>query len=95
MIRERDGRVYVGGPVTLENATVLLREMSKYIGREQRIIDFSEVTEIDSAAVSLMLELSRKARAAGGSVCFANLGDSITSLTDLYGVEDLIAPAGS
>ena len=91
MIREADGRLYVSGPVTMDNALELLESGSQYLGGSQTVIDFSEVTEIPSSSVSLMLEWSRRARAAGGQVQFANLGEAITSLTDLYGVEDLIA----
>ncbi len=90
MIREERGRVYVDGPVTLANATQLREEIEPYFQRPRVLIDFSGVSEVDSAAVSLMLEWSRTARATGCEVRFANLGDSITSLTDLYGVEDLV-----
>ena len=90
MIREKDGRLYISGPITLENAMTLREQSEPYFDRSQLLFDFSEVSEVDSAAVSLMLEWSRKARATGCEVRFANLGESITSLTDLYGVEDLI-----
>ncbi len=90
MIREEGGRLLVSGPVTLEYAMKLREESEQYFNGSHLLIDFSEVRQIDSAAVSLMLEWSRKARATGSEVRFTNLGDSITSLTDLYGVEDLI-----
>lgn len=90
MIREADGRLYISGPVTLHNALQLLEAGSQYLRGSDSVIDFSEVSEIDSSAVSLMLEWSRRGRAAGKQVRFANLGEAITSLTDLYGVEDLI-----
>lgn len=90
MIRQADGRLYVSGPVTLDNAKTLLEAASPYLGASRRVIDFAEVKEIDSSSVSLMLEWSRRARAAGGEVRFANLNEAITSLTDLYGVEELI-----
>ena len=89
MIREADGRLYVSGPVTLDNALALLEAGVRYLDRTT-VIDFSEVSEIDSASVSLMLEWSRQARKKGATVRFANLGESIRSLTNLYGVEDLI-----
>jgi phospholipid transport system transporter-binding protein len=90
MIREEGGRLHISGPVTLENAMKLRAESEQYFNGSPLLFDFSEVKEIDSAAVSLMLEWSRKARATGCEVRFTNLGDSIKSLTDLYGVEDLI-----
>ncbi len=90
MIREKGGRLHISGPITLENAMTLREQSEQYFNRPQLLIDFSEVREIDSAAVSLMLEWSRKARATGCELRFTNLGESISSLTDLYGVEDLI-----
>lgn len=90
MIRESNGRLYISGPVTLENAMQLLEAGDRHLGGSEKVIDFSEVSEIDSASVSLMLEWSRRARAKGIQLRFANLGESIRSLTDLYGVEDLI-----
>jgi len=90
VIREKDGRLHIDGPVTLENAMTLRKQSEQYFNRPQLLFDFSEVREIDSAAVSLMLEWLRKGRTTGCEVRFANLGESITSLTDLYGVEDLI-----
>ncbi len=91
MIRQEGDRLYISGAVTLGTAKELLEAAAKHLDGSRKVIDFSEAEEIDSSAVSLMLEWSRKARAAGGEVCFANLGDAISSLTDLYGVEDLIA----
>jgi phospholipid transport system transporter-binding protein len=91
MIREEGGRLYISGPVTLENAKELRGQGEQYFRGSKLLIDFSEVREVDSAAVSLMLEWSRTASATGTEVRFTNLGDSITSLTDLYGVEDLIS----
>ncbi len=91
MIREDGSRLYVSGPITLRTAMALLDAMAGHIGRGEKVVDLSGVSEIDSSAVSLMLEWSRQARAAGGSVRFASAGEAITSLTNLYGVESLIA----
>jgi len=93
MIEEKNGRVYISGPVNLENALDLRRQMNEFLRRSQCVVDLSEVTEVDSAAVSLLLDWQRHARASGTSVHFANLGESISSLIDLYGVEELISPA--
>lgn len=90
MIKEKNGRLFVQGPVVLENALQLCEEGGQYLSKSKLLFDFSEATEIDSAAVSLMLEWSRNARAQGREVEFFGLGPDIASLTDLYGVEDLI-----
>jgi len=90
MIRKEGGRLRVSGPVTLESAMALREESEQYFHGSSLVVDFSDVEQIDSAAVSLMLEWLRNARATGCEIRFTNLGESITSLTDLYGVEDLI-----
>ena len=90
MIRESDDRLYVSGPVTLENVMQYVHAVERFLDGTPRVFDFSEVKEIDSASVSLMLEWSRQARAGGARVRFANLGESIRSLIELYGVADLI-----
>jgi phospholipid transport system transporter-binding protein len=90
MIRESNDRLFVSGPVTLENVMQFVEAGARYIDGTPKVFDFSEVSEIDSASVSLMLEWSRRARATGAQVRFANLGESILSLIDLYGVGNLI-----
>ena len=90
MIRESNDRLYVSGPITLENVMQIVDAGARYLDGVPRVFDFSEVSEIDSASVSLMLEWSRRARASGAPVRFANLGESIRSLIELYGVGDLI-----
>ena len=90
MISQEDDRLRISGPVTLENAMELRKESEQYFRSSSVLVDFSNAEEIDSAAISLMLEWLRSARAAGWDVRFTNLGESITSLVDLYGVTDLI-----
>jgi phospholipid transport system transporter-binding protein len=90
MIRESNDRLYVSGPVTLENVMQFVEAGARYLDGVPKVFDFSEATEIDSASVSLILEWSRRARDRGAQVRFANLGESIRSLIDLYGVGNLI-----
>jgi phospholipid transport system transporter-binding protein len=90
VISQEDDRLRISGPVTLENAMELRKESEQYFRSSSVLVDFSNAEEIDSAAISLMLEWLRNARAAGRDVRFTNLGESITSLVDLYGVTDLI-----
>jgi phospholipid transport system transporter-binding protein len=55
-------------------------------------VDLRDVTELDSAAVSLLLEWRRAAAKANRRVEFVNLPDSLKSLAELYGVSHLLAP---
>ena len=84
-------RCSVQGPITIANATRVLAESTELFTSPRTIVDLSGVTEVDSAAVSLLLEWRRSA--ATRQVDFVNLPDSLRSLADLYGVSHLLAPA--
>lgn len=77
----------VSGPVNIDSVAGLLTEGSSHI-REVQVVDLAGVTEVDSSAISLMLEWQRQVQPK--SLRFANLPDSLKSLADLYGVTGLI-----
>ena len=89
MITAAGGRYLVEGPVTLANVNALLAEGLGFEG-EQVLVDFSKTTEVDSSAVSLMLEWRRRLRGDNRDIVYANLGANLTSLVDLYGVAELV-----
>jgi len=90
VIRRQDGRMLVSGPVTLANVAGLLEEGRRYLAEGVSTVDFGEVTEMDSAALALCLAWLRDARAAGGSLGFANLPESLQTIARLYGVHSLL-----
>jgi len=90
MIRRQDGRMVVSGPVTLGNVADLLAEGRRYLAEGVATVDLGEVTEMDSAALALCLAWLRDARAAGGSLVFANLPESLQTIARLYGVHSLL-----
>lgn len=55
-------------------------------------LDFSEVSAVDSAALSLILELRRAAAIQGQSLKLRNLPDELGSLAMLYGIDPLLSP---
>ena len=84
----REGAVLkVAGPMNIESAAALLNQSNGLLSGVQ-IVDLAGVTEVDSAAVSLLLEWRRQAQNA--ALRFANLPAALKSLADLYGVADLI-----
>lgn len=93
MIERRDGRLVVQGPVTNANVVEVLEAGEGFLAGENVVFDFAHVTEADSSVLSLMLEWTRRARTRGVDIAFAGLSDSIESLTDLYGVVELIPRA--
>lgn len=90
MIRREGGRMVVSGAVTLANVAGLLEEGRRHLGEGVRSVDLGEVTQMDSAALALCLAWLRDAKAAGGSLTFANLPESLQTIARLYGVQSLL-----
>jgi phospholipid transport system transporter-binding protein len=76
--------------VTLENALELRDEGLRLFTAAEVTLDLAAVTEVDSAAVSLLFEWRRAALAAQRSIRYVNLPANLTSLAELYGVTDLV-----
>jgi phospholipid transport system transporter-binding protein len=91
----RDGESFrVQGPVTMANVEALIEEgRAAFTDREVKV-DLGGVTEVDSTAVSLLLQWLRDAAAQGRRLSFRNLNQNIHSLAVLYGVAELI-PIGN
>jgi len=76
--------------LTLEHASRLLTQGSDEIANGARVVDFAHAGKVDSSALSLMLAWRRRALAAGRTIEFRNVPDSLISLANLYGVGELI-----
>ena len=90
MLSCADGRCTLSGPVTMRNVTAVLEESRRLFNGSRVVIDLSGVTELDSAAVSLLLEWQRGAKAANREVELVNVPANLKSLADLYGVSGLL-----
>ena len=93
MIRRQGERYLIEGPVTLADVSALLAEGNRTLEGSPVVVDFSGVTEADSSAISLMLEWTRRMHASNRQIWFTNLGGSVVSIANLYGVTDLIPVA--
>jgi phospholipid transport system transporter-binding protein len=93
MISSADGRCTVEGPITLENVTSVLAESERAFTGTHLVVDLAGVTEVDSAAVSLLLEWQRQARAVSRRIEVVNIPASLQSLAELYGVSELLTPS--
>lgn len=91
MIECNNGRCTLKGAVNLENALVLREEGLRLFVDPEVTLDLAGVTEVDSAAVSLLFEWRRAALAANRTIRYVNLPDNLTSLAKLYGVTELVA----
>ena len=90
MIRRDGDKLVLGGPVTLANAAQVLEEGRRHFAEGVGTVDFAEVSELDSALLAVALAWLREARAAKRELAFANLPESLQTLSRLYGVEDFL-----
>ena len=88
---EREGhRLRVKGPITLSNITALLEAGLQHFNLELKEIDFSQVQDVDSSAVSMLLEWLRQAQSRKLQLRVVNMPDNMKSLAALYGVLEFI-----
>ena len=90
MISCEAGRCEVRGPLTLAGAAALVEEGRRLFVAENVVVDLAGVTEVDSAAVSLLLEWRRAARGASRRIEYVNVPENLKSLAALYGVSELL-----
>jgi phospholipid transport system transporter-binding protein len=74
----------------MANARALMSEGSALLAPDITNIDMAAVTDVDSAAVSLLLEWQRQAAKRDTALHFINLPENVKSLASLYGVTDLL-----
>ena len=86
-------RCTVQGPLTMRNVTAVLAESAPLFAAPRIVVDLAGVTEVDSAAVSLLLEWRRAAAKSQRRIEFANLPANLRSLAELYGVLELLGTA--
>lgn len=89
-IEQNGSRLSVSGAMTMESVNALLAEARSLFSGSTLEVDLSAVSEVDSAAVSLLFEWLRQARENQVSLQFVNLPANLVSLATLYGVLDLI-----
>jgi phospholipid transport system transporter-binding protein len=90
MIDCNGGRCTLQGPVTAENVVSLLAQGAQRFNGPLVTVDLSGVTEVDSTALSLLLEWRREAVRNGREIRYSNLPASLKSLAELYGISELI-----
>ena len=83
-------RCTVQGALTMTNVTAVLEESKRAFQGPRIVVDLAGVTEVDSAALSLLLEWRRNAAAEKRVIEYANLPANLRTLADLYGVSELL-----
>ncbi len=79
------------GPLTIATVTAWLRE-SEVLFKEDGVweLNLSAVEEVDSAAVSLLLEWARQAAQRGRQLRLRNLPENLQCLLKVYDVQELL-----
>lgn len=90
MIDCKGDRCTLQGPVTADNVVALLAQGAQQFTAPSVTVDLSGVTEVDSSALSLLLEWRREAARNGREIRFRNLPASMKSLAELYGISELL-----
>jgi phospholipid transport system transporter-binding protein len=84
----------LAGPLNLASMPRLLQETEDYTNQatlpDALSIDFSEVTDVDSSSVALMLHWRRKALKLNKPLRYVHLPHNLVALAELYGVDQLI-----
>lgn len=79
----------------MDNANTILSQSNAFEMTGDLEVDFLAVTDVDTAALSLVMEWQRRALASNCKISFANLPENLNSLAALYGVADFIPSSKS
>ena len=86
-------KIAVRGSITFSNVVELTQQGIGLIDSHCQVVDLNEVTEVDSSAVSMLLEWLRVAKMRKLDLHFVNLPENLNSLLKLYGLSGIILPA--
>lgn len=89
-ITQTDNLWQITGDVQFANTKSLLDASRQLTFFANTVVDLKAVDDIDSAAISLILEWKRRAQAENKALAFINLPPNLNSLAMLYGVRELI-----
>ena len=89
-ISQQENSWLISGDVVIGTAKTILDDSEKLTLSPNMAVDFSKVNDIDTTAISLILEWKRRAAKQNATISAVNLPENLTSLVNLYGVRELI-----
>jgi len=89
-ITQQGNQWHIFGDVLMQNANAILAQSEILSMGDKVEVDFSGTTNIDTSALSLIMEWQRRAMASKCKVSFANIPPNLKSLAELYGVTAFI-----
>ncbi len=93
IIQQSQQKYLVSGVVDFLTAPELMQRAAAFIksGKQSTIesitVDLSQITDCNSAGLSLMLEMSREAQANNIKLQFENLPETLLTIAKAYGVD--------
>jgi Predicted NTP binding protein (contains STAS domain) len=90
LVLREGGELSVEGSITINNVVAMVGQGIALFDRDNMVIDLARVTEVDSSAVSMLLEWQREAGRRNCPMRFANIPLNLRSLVQLYGLSELM-----
>lgn len=83
-------RLRVRGSITIHNVVAVVEQGVALFGHGGETIDLSQVQDVDSSAVSMLLEWQREAARRKHGITFVNVPEKLKSLLRLYNLFELV-----
>jgi ABC-type transporter Mla MlaB component len=77
-------RINIKGPLTMATTGQIYRDIEKQWTQSDVLIEFSDITNVDSSAVALLVTLLKKARTASHKLRFGTIPPSILQFSEIY-----------
>jgi phospholipid transport system transporter-binding protein len=90
LVLREGGELGVEGSITIDNVVALVGQGIALFERDSMVIDLAHVAEVDSSAISMLLEWQREGGRRNCPVRFANIPLNLRSLVQLYGLSELM-----
>ena len=78
------------GALTFANAAAVLQDATALAFPAAGVVDCAAIGHVDSAAVTVLLAVQRRALANGVELAFVNAPPALRSLADVYDVDELL-----
>ncbi len=78
------------GALTFANAAAVLQDATSLAPPATGVVDCAAIGHVDSAAVTVLLAVQRRALAAGVELAFVNAPPALRALADVYDVDELL-----
>jgi phospholipid transport system transporter-binding protein len=83
-------KLRVGGSITIHNVVAVVEQGIASFDRGGEIIDLSQIENVDSSTVSMLLEWQREAGRHKRKITFVNMPEKLKNLVRLYDLFELI-----